>query len=169
MNAPSPSRFLPPPSGGVNLRPCPPETAAELLAERGALLARAVPAGFPSPADDFIERRIDLNEHLILHREATFFMRVEGNSMEGAGIHDGDLLVVDRAATAVSGSVVVAVVDGGFTVKRLLREGGRCRLQAAHPAYPEMEIGPERELTLWGVVRWAIHRVEAERPGGGSR
>jgi DNA polymerase V len=82
-----------------------------------ALLRKAVPAGFPSPADDFIERRLSLDEHLIQHKESTFFMRVAGHSMRGLGIYDGDLLIVDRSVPATHGCVVVAVVDGEFTVK----------------------------------------------------
>ena len=77
--------------------------------------------GFPSPADDFIERPLDLNEQLVSNPIATFFVRASGNSMDGAGIHDGDLLVVDRSVTPAHGKVVIAVVDGGLTVKRLTK------------------------------------------------
>ncbi|HEY9069669.1 MAG TPA: translesion error-prone DNA polymerase V autoproteolytic subunit [Candidatus Ozemobacteraceae bacterium] len=126
----------------------------------GGLVARPVPAGFPSPADDYVESRISLDEHLIRHREATFFVRVTGDSMSGVGILDGDLLVVDRALTPVDGSVVIAVTGDGFTVKQLYRRpGGGAVLKAAHPGYADIEIGPDGELRIWGVVRWAIHRV----------
>src|SRR5512143_1003527 len=107
-----------------------------------ALLRKAVPAGFPSPADDFVERRMSLDEHLIQHRESTFFMRVAGHSMREMGIVDGDLLVVDRSVPAAHGSVVVAVVDGEFTVKQLLYTAQGKVLRAAHPDYPEIAIKP---------------------------
>jgi DNA polymerase V len=124
------------------------------------LLARPVPAGFPSPADDYAEGRISLDAHLVRHKEATFFLRVEGDSMRELGILDGDLLVVDRSIAAAPGSVVIAVVDGDFTVKQLgRRAGGGWLLRAANPAYPDIEIAEGKELTVWGVVRWAIHKV----------
>lgn len=129
------------------------------LAAGGGLLARPVPAGFPSPADDYVEARISLDEHLVRHREATFFLRVEGDSMRGLGIFDGDLLVVDRALVPVDGSVVIAVVDGAFTVKQLYRTSGGIVLKAANQAYADITISPDSELVVWGVVRWAIHRV----------
>ncbi len=130
------------------------------MAAAGGLLARPVPAGFPSPADDYLESRISLDDYLICHREATFFLRVEGDSMQGVGIFDGDLLVVDRALVPVDGSIVIAVIDGAFTVKQFYRKtGGGALLKAANPAYADMEISPDRELILWGIVRWAIHRV----------
>ncbi|MEQ1917313.1 MAG: translesion error-prone DNA polymerase V autoproteolytic subunit, partial [Gallionella sp.] len=88
----------------------------ELFHRQYALLRGAVPAGFPSPADDYIEGRLSLDDHLVRHKESTFFMRVAGDSMRGLGIFDGDLLVVDRAMPATHGSVVIAVVDGEFTV-----------------------------------------------------
>ena len=89
------------------------------------LIAGRAPAGFPSPAADHYDRRLDLNEHLVLHPEATFFLRVKGNSMIGAGIHDGDLLVVDRSLEANHGRVVIAVLDGELTVKRLHHQRGK--------------------------------------------
>lgn len=124
-----------------------------------ALLRKAVPAGFPSPADDYVERRLSLDEHLIQHRESTFFMRVAGHSMRELGIFDGDLLVVDRALPAAHGSVVVAVVDGEFTVKQLLYTPQGKVLRAAHPDYPEMLIKPEQDFSIWGVVQWNVHKV----------
>ncbi len=130
------------------------------FAGAGGLLARPVPAGFPSPADDYVEARISLDEHLVRHREATFFLRVEGDSMRELGIFDGDLLVVDRALVPVDGSVVIAVVDEAFTVKQLYRTpGGGAVLKAANPAYADIAISADSELVVWGVVRWAIHRV----------
>ncbi len=132
--------------------PLPPRAARPLVLSR-------VPAGFPSPADDYIEGALDLNEHLIAHREATFFVRVKGHSMAGAGIADGDLLVVDRSLEAASGDIVVAVIDGELTVKRLWRRGGRVRLLAENPAFAPIELKDGQELAVWGVVTSVIHRV----------
>ena len=132
--------------------PNPPRVARPLFLSR-------VPAGFPSPAEDYVECGLDLNEHLIAHREATFFVRVKGHSMTGAGIRDGDLLVVDRALEAGDGDIVVAVVDGELTVKRLWRRGGRVRLLAENPAFAPIELKDGQELAVWGVVTSVIHRV----------
>jgi len=131
----------------------------ELFHRQRALLRSAVPAGFPSPADDYVEQRISLDEHLIRHRESTFFMRVSGESMRGLGIFDGDLLVVDRALPAAHGCVVIAVLDGEFTVKQLLHTADGQILRAAHPDYPDTLIKPEQDLLIWGVVSWNIHKV----------
>jgi len=124
-----------------------------------ALLRSAVPAGFPSPADDYVEQRISLDEHLIQHRESTFFMRVAGDSMNGLGIYDGDLLVVDRALPAAHGCVVIAVLDGEFTVKQLLHTPEGQVLRAAHPDYPDTLIKPEQDFSVWGVVSWNVHKL----------
>lgn len=123
------------------------------------LLARAVPAGFPSPADDYVAGRISLDTYLVQHREATFFLHVSGDSMRGLAIFDGDLLVVDRAQQAAHESVVIAVVDGEFMVKQLLHTPQGPVLHSANPAYADIVVGAEQELAIWGVVRWAIHRV----------
>ena len=131
----------------------------ELLERQRALLRKAVPAGFPSPADDYVERRLSLDEHLIRNKESTFFMRVSGHSMRGLGIFDGDLLIVDRSLPAAHGCVVVAVIDGEFTVKQLLHTGLGKVLRAAHPDYPEVVIKPEQDFTIWGVVQWNVHKV----------
>lgn len=130
----------------------------EFFCQQRALLRRAVPAGFPSPADDYVELRISLDEHLVEHRESTFFMRVAGDSMKGKGIFDGDLLVVDRALPAVHGCVVIAVVDGEFTVKQLLHTTKGHVLRAAHPDYADIRIKPEQDFSIWGVVSWNIHK-----------
>ena len=133
-----------------------PATAATRVAR--PLLASRVEAGFPSPADDYVERALDLNEELINRPAATFFLRAGGRSMQEAGIHDGDLLVVDRSITAEPGMVVGAVVDGEFTVKRLRRTNGTLMLAAEHPGYRPVPLGPDTEVCIWGVVRWVIHR-----------
>ena len=115
-----------------------------------------VAAGFPSPADDHLEGPLDLNAHLVAHPAATFVVRVEGDSMTGAGIRDGDLLVVDRSREAKSGAIVVAVVDGELTVKRLRVGRDGVRLEAENPAYRPIVVREGAELTIWGVVAHAI-------------
>ena len=122
------------------------------------LLTCSIPAGFPSPASDYMDERLDLSEHLGLHAEATFFLRVQGDSMQGAGIFDGDLLVVDRTVQAKSNHVVIAVIDGEFTVKRLQRRGGRTWLKAENPAYPSIELHEGQALEIWGVVSHVVHK-----------
>ena len=121
------------------------------------LAEERVAAGFPSPADDYVEVGIDLNEQLIRHPTSTFFLRVSGHSMTGAGIHDGDLLVVDRGMDPRPGRVVVAILDGAFTLKRLTRHRGRLRLEAAHPDYPPFELHDSHDVQIWGVAIHVIH------------
>lgn len=111
-----------------------------------------VSAGFPSPAADHEERRLDVNEYLIKNPVSTFFFPVEGDSMEGAQIFSGDVLIVDRSVKARHGSVVVAFVNGERLVKRLWNRNGRIALVAENPAYPALEIGEGSELVVWGVV-----------------
>ncbi|MDN5863658.1 MAG: translesion error-prone DNA polymerase V autoproteolytic subunit [Gammaproteobacteria bacterium] len=119
----------------------------------------SVPAGFPSPAEQYLEEAIDLNVHLIRagHEAATYMIRVSGSSMIGAGIHDGDELVVDRAEEKVLGRVVVAVHDGAMTVKRLRRRGGKPVLVAENPDYPERVVAEGEEFEIWGVVTKVLH------------
>ncbi len=131
----------------------------ELFFRQRALLRSAAPAGFPSPADDYVEQRLSLDEHLIQHRESTFFMRVTGDSMRGLGIFDGDLLVVDRSLPVTHGCVVIAVLDGEFTVKQLLHTPDGQVLRAAHPSYPDLRIKPEQDFSVWGVVSWNVHKL----------
>lgn len=123
------------------------------------LYSNRIAAGFPSPADDYADERIDLNRHLIRHKEATFFLRVQGDSMLGAGIHDGDLLIVDRAIEAADGKVVIASLDGELTVKRLSVRGETIRLMPENPAYPIIEVRSEQDLVIWGVVTNVIHAL----------
>lgn len=120
----------------------------------------AVVAGFPSPAEQYVERPLDLNELLVAKPAATYFVRAEGDSMEGAGIRSGDLLVVDRSLEAEDGSVVIACVDGEFTVKTLRRRQGRVWLEAANPAYKPIRFAGEMELLVCGVVTAIIHQLE---------
>lgn len=117
-----------------------------------------LPAGFPSPADDFAEKRQDLNELLITHPLATFFWQVSGRSMEGAGIWDGDILVVNRAIKAVHGHIVIAQVDGDFTVKYLHQRAGKVKLVPANPTFPELVFKEGQELIICGVVTSTIKR-----------
>ncbi|MBQ9285282.1 MAG: translesion error-prone DNA polymerase V autoproteolytic subunit [Bacteroidaceae bacterium] len=120
-------------------------------------------AGFPSPATDYEEEAIDLNRELIRHREATFYARVKGDSMIDAGIHPGDLLIVDRALEPKHGDIVVAFVGGeedGFTIKELdlsERERGRVWLVPHNSAYERIQITPEQSSVIWGVVTYCIH------------
>lgn len=116
------------------------------------LYSYKVAAGFPSPADDYIEDRISLDEHFIHHREATFFVRARGNSMVGAGIFDGDLLIVDKSLTATSGDIVIAIVDGDLTVKRLIMRGEQAKLKPENHLFKEIEFKDGQELLIWGVV-----------------
>jgi len=121
------------------------------------LYAADVPAGFPSPADDYIDCHLDLHEHLIKHPAATFYVRVSGTSMVGAGIHNGDLLIVDRAVQPRDGHVIVAVVEGELVVKRLRRRLGRIDLVSDSDAYPPLAITEDMDLHVWGVCRYVIH------------
>lgn len=125
------------------------------------LFSNRIPAGFPSPADDHVEDRIDLNEELIHNPPATFMIRVEGNSMIDANIFAGDILIVDRSIEARNDHVIVAVVDGKFTVKRLSIKRGKVRLlpENPDPAYQPIEFKDGQELVVWGVVTNVIHPV----------
>jgi DNA polymerase V len=122
------------------------------------LVSAKVEAGFPSPADDHLERSLDLNEHLVKNPAATFFVRVKGDSMRDAGISSEDILVVDRSVSPEDGQVVVAMLDGDFTVKRLRKRKGRVFLVAENNAYPPIEVGEDQELVVWGVVTFVIHQ-----------
>ena len=123
------------------------------------LFLASVSAGFPSPAEDYIEGRLDLNRHLIKHPAATFFVRVAGDSMIDAGIHPGDILVVDRAVEPADGRVVIAVIDGELTVKRIAQRGGRLYLVADNSRYAPLEIIEEMEFEIWGVVTTVVHHL----------
>ena len=117
-------------------------------------------AGFPSPAEDFAVKRIDLTEVLITHPQATFLLRVSGESMKDAGIFDGDMLVVDKAIKPRHGHVVVAVVDGEFTVKYLYQRAGRVKLKPANVTYPEISPKEGQTIEVWGVVTASIKRFQ---------
>ena len=131
----------------------------EFFSRQRALLRRATPPGFPSSSDDHVEWR-SADTHHIRHRKSTFFMRVAGDSMRGRGIFDGDLLVVDRALPVTHGCVVIAVLRGEFMVKQILYSPDGQILRAAHPAYPDLHIKAERDISIWGVVSWNVHKLK---------
>lgn len=124
---------------------------------RLSVFSSSVPAGFPSPADDHIEGKLDLNEHLIRRPAATFFVRAAGESMKDAGIFDGDLLIIDRSINPKSDDIVIASIHGELTVKRLQQSGKEWLLVPANPDYPTIKLdGPDNEI--WGVVSHSIRR-----------
>jgi DNA polymerase V len=118
-----------------------------------------ISAGFPSPADDFRETRISLDEELIVNKEATFFARVSGQSMIGAGLDDNDLLVIDRSLEPENNKIAVCFLDGEFTVKRLKVRGDEVWLQPENPNYPIIKITEENDFIIWGIVTNVIKRV----------
>lgn len=124
------------------------------------MYSHSISAGFPSPADDYIEDRLDLNTLLVNNKAATFFLRVKGDSMLNAGIHHGDIIVVDRSIQPVHRAIVVAVVDGELTVKRLISRGGITELHAENPRYLPIRLQEGQELTIWGVVTSSIHQLK---------
>jgi DNA polymerase V len=122
------------------------------------LFQQPVSAGFPSPAEDHIDQKLDLNRYFIKNPSATFYVRVNGDSMTGAGIHSGDMLIVDCSLEPVPGKVVIAVINGEHTVKRLMREGDRILLIAENAEYPPIEISELEDLHIWGVVTLVMHQ-----------
>ena len=126
---------------------------------RQPIFMATVPAGFPSPAADYEEGKLDLNRHLIKNPAATFFVRVTGDSMVKAGIHNGDLLVVDRSIEPRDKNVVIAVVNGELTVKRIRIRKNGLTLEAENEAYQSQEINDEIEFEVWGVVTNVIHAL----------
>ncbi|AZJ34157.1 LexA family transcriptional regulator [Tenacibaculum singaporense] len=132
----------------------------ELNESEGAIFMDiGISAGFPSPADDFRETRISLDEELIRNKEATFFARVSGQSMIGAGLDDNDLLVIDRSIPPTNNKIAVCFLDGEFTVKRLRVEGNEVWLQPENPDYPIIKITEENNFIIWGIVTNVIKKV----------
>ena len=123
------------------------------------LYSSKVPAGFPSPADDHMEGKLDLNTHLVKHPTATFFVKASGDSMLGAGIHDGDILVVDRSLEPRKGKVVIAAVDGQLTVKRLQKKGSKTFLVPENKKFRSIELNENNDVKIWGIVTNVIHKV----------
>lgn len=117
--------------------------------------------GFPSPAEDHTQKRIDLNDVLIHQPDATFYMRVRGESMRDAGISDGDHVIVDRSLEPRHGDIVMAVVDNEFTIKTLYKRRGTVRLVAANPTFPDIVLRDGQELIIWGVVTWTLKNNRA--------
>jgi len=118
-----------------------------------------VPAGFPSPAADHTQERVDLNKELIRNKDATYLFRVKGDSMTGAGIYEGDTLVVDRSVTPKHNHIVLALLNNEFTVKRLYRRGGVVKLVAENNIYPVRLIKEEDDFVVWGVVTFNLHKL----------
>lgn len=123
------------------------------------LLGMEIPAGFPSPAQDYIEGTLDLNDFLIEHPTATFFVKVQGCSMVNAGINPDDILIIDRSLEPVDKRIVIAVVEGELTVKRLRIRNNRWYLEPANNEYPIIEITEEMDFSIWGVATFAIHSL----------
>ena len=120
-----------------------------------------VSAGFPSPADSFFERQLNTQDLLVPHPSWTYFSTVDGDSMSGAGIHSGDVLVIDRSLDAAQHSVVVATLNGGFVVKRIQYRGEQIVLLSEHHRYPPIIVDPERDaFSIFGVVTWCLHRID---------
>ncbi|MBC7499292.1 MAG: translesion error-prone DNA polymerase V autoproteolytic subunit [Herminiimonas sp.] len=133
---------------------CPPAVVRPLFLQR-------VSAGFPSPAEDYLEKGLDLNTYLVRNRTATFYFRVQGDSMTGARIFDGDMLVVDRSIQPRHGHIVLAVVNASYTIKELYRRGAVVELRAANPLYAPIRFQDGECLEIWGVVVGTVCRFEA--------
>jgi DNA polymerase V len=127
-----------------------------------SLVTSTIKAGFPSPAEEYIDRKIDLNEQLISHPAATFMVRVEGHSMSmsGSGIAEGDVLIVDRAQDAKDQDIILAIVDGEFTVKRMSVKAGKVRLVPDNDDYEIIDISEGTDFSVWGVVTYVIHKTK---------
>ena len=123
------------------------------------LIEQGISAGFPSPADDFKEIRISLDKELVKNKDATFYARVSGESMIGAGLDDGDLLVIDRSLSPENGKIAVCLVDGEFTVKRIKKEKNKLYLMPENKKYKPIELKEENELIIWGVVEYVIKKL----------
>ncbi len=125
-----------------------------------------ISAGFPSPADPFIERRINTQDLLVPHPDWTFFARADGDSMSGAGIHSADVLVIDRSLDATQHAVVVAILNGSFIVKRIQYQGDHILLLSEHHRYPPIRVDPERDsFSVFGVVTWSLHSMNRQIRG----
>jgi DNA polymerase V len=126
------------------------------IPEKVSLYSSAPAAGFPAPGDDMVEKSLNVHEYLVKHPVSTFFVRVEGDSMEGAGIFSGDILVVDRSVEAVSGKIVVAAVGGGLVVKRLAKLDGSMVLMSENATYAPITVTGDEECFIWGVVTGSV-------------
>ena len=133
-----------------------PEQAA---AEGLPVFSSSVSAGFPSPAEDYIDAKLDLNKYLIKHPSATFFLRVKGESMTDAGINEGDILIVDRSVAPSNNKVIIAILNGEFTVKTFEKRGTQVFLVPANKKFKTTEVQPDMDFKIWGVVTYVIHKV----------
>ena len=124
------------------------------------LIKGTISAGFPSPAEEYIELGIDLNQYLIKNPISTFFLRVSGNSMNNAGIYNNDLLIIDRSINPHPGHIVVALIDGEFTLKRLIKEKENYYLKADKENYPAINLYEYLDIEIWGVAIYSIHKLE---------
>lgn len=124
-----------------------------------APIVEGIHAGFPSPAEDFMEPTLDLNRHVIKNPAATFYARIQGNSMEGANIHDGDIVVIDKSLDPTDQCIAVCYIDGEFTLKRIRIEKDKVWLQPANPDYPAIEITEENHFVVWGIVTYVIKKL----------
>ena len=127
------------------------------------LLKETISAGFPSPAEDYIEIGIDLNKYLIKNPISTFVLRVSGNSMNNAGIYNNDLLIIDRSINPNPGHIVVALLDGEFTLKRLIKEEDNYYLKADKENYPSINLYEYIDIQIWGVATYSIHELKKSR------
>lgn len=121
--------------------------------------AESVKAGFPSPADDYIEKTLNINELLIKNPAASYFVQARGNSMINAGIFPGDIIIVDRSLTVKNNSIIIASLDGEFTIKRFVKDLGKIYLFPENPEYEKIEIKPEMEFEIWGVACYSIRNL----------
>jgi DNA polymerase V len=124
------------------------------------LIEQGISAGFPSPADDFKEVRISLDKELIKNTESTFYARVSGDSMENAGLSDGDLIVIDRSINPENNKMAVCFIDGEFTVKRIVKENGKLYLKPENIRYKKIEVKETNKLIVWGIVTYVIKSVK---------
>ena len=124
------------------------------------LVKGTISAGFPSPAEDYIELGVDLNKYLIKNPISTFFLRVSGNSMNNAGIYNNDLLIIDRSINPNPGNIVVALLDGEFTLKRLIKEENNYYLKADKENYPAINLYEYIDIEIWGVAIYSIHELK---------
>ena len=127
------------------------------------LANEAISAGFPSPAEDYIELGIDLNKYLVKNPISTFFLRVSGNSMNNAGIYNNDLLIIDRSINPNPGNIVVALLDGEFTLKRLIKEKNNYYLKADKENYPAINLYKYIDIQIWGVAIYSIHELQKSK------
>lgn len=117
-------------------------------------------AGFPSPAEDYAELKIDLNKELIRNRDATFFARIKGKSMEDIGLQEGDILIIDRSLQPEDGKIAVCYLDGGFTVKRIKTEKDKCWLMPENKEFEPILVTKDNEFVVWGIVTYIIKKVQ---------